>query len=153
MNPAREPAYAPVPSRDGGSDVTALVLCAMTAARQAQARWGRSPLAQRIGLVRNLRGLIAENAGQLAEASASPRFRPMLESLTAEVLPLAEACRFLEREAGKLLEPQRLGKRGRPLWLAGVCSEIQREPFGVVLIIGPGNYPLLLMRTTPNGSR
>jgi acyl-CoA reductase-like NAD-dependent aldehyde dehydrogenase len=116
----------------------------MTAARQAQARWGRSPLAQRIGVVRNLRGLIAENASQLAEASASARFRPMLESLTAEVLPLAEACRFLEREAGKLLKPQRLGKRGRPLWLAGVCSEIQREPFGVVLIIGPGNYPLLL---------
>ena len=23
-------------------------------------------------------------------------------------------------------------------------SEIHREPFGVVLIIGPGNYPLLL---------
>ncbi len=116
----------------------------MTAARQAQARWARSPLAQRIGLVRKLRGLIAENAGQLAEASASARFRPMLESLTAEVLPLAEACRFLEREAGKLLKPLRLGKRGLPLWLAGVCSEIQREPFGVVLIIGPGNYPLLL---------
>ena len=62
----------------------------------------------------------------------------------AEVLPLAEACRFLEREAGKLLKPRRLGRRGLPLWLAGVCSEIQREPFGVVLIIGPGNYPLLL---------
>jgi hypothetical protein len=41
-------------------------------------------VAQRIGLVRELRGLIAENAGQLAEASASARFRPMLESLTAE---------------------------------------------------------------------
>jgi acyl-CoA reductase-like NAD-dependent aldehyde dehydrogenase len=38
----------------------------------------------------------------------------------------------------------RLGKRGLPLWLAGVGSEIHREPLGVILIIGPGNYPLLL---------
>ena len=117
---------------------------ALTAARLAQARWARTPLTQRIGLVRELRGLIAEHAGQLAQASAAARFRPTLESLTAEVLPLAEACRFLERETRKLLKPLRLGQRGRPLWLAGVRSEIHREPFGVVLIIGPGNYPLLL---------
>ena len=64
--------------------------------------------------------------------------------MTAEVLPLAEACRFLEREAGKVLAARRLGRRGRPLWLAGVRSEIHREPLGVILIIGPGNYPLLL---------
>jgi acyl-CoA reductase-like NAD-dependent aldehyde dehydrogenase len=81
---------------------------------------------------------------RLAEASASARERPTLESLTAEVLPLAEACRFLERNAQQILAPHRLGRRGLPLWLAGMRSEIQREPFGVVLIIGPGNYPLLL---------
>lgn len=144
MNPARASCYLRVGANDDAASVTPSVTSAMTAARLAQARWARSPLAQRLGLVRELRGLIAKNACQLAEASASARFRPMLESLTAEVLPLAEACRFLEREAGKLLRPRSLGRRGLPLWLAGVRSEIQREPFGVVLIIGPGNYPLLL---------
>ena len=144
MNQARASRYLQGSFNGDVAGVTTSMTSAMTASRLAQARWARSPLAQRIGLVRELRGLIAENASQLAEASASARFRPMLESLTAEVLPLAEACRFLEREAGKLLKPLRLGKRGLPLWLAGVCSEIQREPFGVVLIIGPGNYPLLL---------
>ena len=81
---------------------------------------------------------------RLAEASASERQRPALESLTAEVLPLAEACRFLERHAENILASKRLGKRGRPLWLAGIQTEIQRAPLGVVLIIGPANYPLLL---------
>jgi acyl-CoA reductase-like NAD-dependent aldehyde dehydrogenase len=95
-------------------------------------------------MVRNLRHLIAKHAMVLAKASASARFRPALESLTAEVLPLAEACRFLEREAKALLAPRRLGRRGLPLWLSGVDSEVHREPLGVVLIIGPGNYPLLL---------
>ena len=95
-------------------------------------------------LVRELRRLIAENALQLAQASASARGRPARESLTAEVLPLAEACRFLERSAPRVLAARRLGRRGLPLWLAGVRAEIHREPLGVVLIIGPGNYPLLL---------
>lgn len=117
---------------------------AVSAARVAQARWAITPLAARLALIRELRHLIAENAGQLAEASASARHRPALESLTAEVLPLAEACRFLEREAESILATRRLGRRALPLWLAGVRREIRREPLGVVLIIGPGNYPLLL---------
>lgn len=70
--------------------------------------------------------------------------RSAAESLSAEVLPLAEACRFLEREAAGLLAPRRLGARGRPVWLFGVAAEVRREPFGTVLIVGPSNYPLLL---------
>jgi len=117
---------------------------AVSAARVAQAQWAATPLAKRLALIRELRHLIAENAGQLAEASACARQRPALESLTAEVLPLAEACRFLEHEAEAILATRLLGRRALPLWLAGVRREIRREPLGLVLIIGPGNYPLLL---------
>ena len=124
--------------------VEELVNSAMAAARIVQTRWAAIPLAQRLARVRELRRLIAENASRLAEASAAARHRPVLEALTAEVLPLAEACRFVEREAQRLLAPRRLGRRGLPLWLAGVRSEVQREPLGVILIIAPGNYPLLL---------
>jgi len=144
MNSAGEPTRARIPVTFDGEDVTAIVAKAMTAARAAQPRWSRTPLARRLELVRELRRLIAEHANKLAEASAIARGRPVLESLTAEVVPLAEACRFLEREAKSILAPRRLGKRGLPMWLAGVRSEVHREPFGVVLIIGPGNYPLLL---------
>jgi len=66
------------------------------------------------------------------------------ESLSAEVLPLASACRWIERHAARTLRTRRLGVRGRPLWLWGVDAEIRREPFGEVLIIGPGNFPLFL---------
>ncbi|PWC76265.1 aldehyde dehydrogenase [Azospirillum sp. TSH64] len=70
--------------------------------------------------------------------------RTATESVSAEILPLAEACRFLEREASRLLAPRRLGRRGRPVWLFGVEAEVRREPVGTVLIVGPSNYPLLL---------
>jgi acyl-CoA reductase-like NAD-dependent aldehyde dehydrogenase len=112
--------------------------------RMAQARWAEKTIGERLKRVRVLRALIAEHGSQLAAASASARSRPLVESLTAEVLPLAEACRFLERKARPLLAPKRYGRKGLPVWLAGVRSEVHREPFGVVLIIGPGNYPLLL---------
>jgi len=134
----------PVVLSGGDTDETAIVSRAMTAARGAQTRWSRTPLARRLELVRELRRLIAEHASELAAASAAARQRPAVELLTAEVLPLAEACRFLERQAGKTLAPRRLGKRGLPLWLTGIRSQIYREPLGVILIIGPGNYPLLL---------
>ena len=144
MNSVGKPMRIPIVFSQDDPDVTAIVANAITPARTAQARWTRTPLPRRLELVRELRRLIAENALSLAEASASARQRPAVESLLAEVLPVAEACRFLERNAEKILAPQRLGQRGLPLWLAGVRSEINREPFGVVLIIGPGNYPLLL---------
>ena len=144
MNPPGEPMRIPVVFKDAGADVTASIAEGITAARAAQPRWSRTPVDCRLRLIRKLRQLIAEHAAPLAEASAAGRCRPAAESLTAEVLPLAEACRFLESAAVRALRPRRLGRRGLPLWLAGVRAEIHREPLGIVLIIGPGNYPLFL---------
>lgn len=144
MNPHRQSLSIPVIFREHDADAVACVERTMSAARSAQTQWAQRPVEQRLGFLRELRRLIAENGRELAAASAMERSRPVVESLTAEVLPLVEACRFLERNAHEILAPRRLGRRQRPLWLAGIRSEILREPLGVVLIIGPGNYPLFL---------
>ncbi|MEM8781979.1 MAG: aldehyde dehydrogenase family protein [Planctomycetota bacterium] len=117
---------------------------------EANRVWAGCPLRERLHVVRRFRGLLAEKADwiakDIAEASASRLSGSvgMAEVLTSEVLPLCEAAKFLEREAGYWLKPQRLGWRGRPAWLFGVSSEIRREPVGTVLIIAAGNYPLFL---------
>lgn len=144
MNRHPDPNHVPVPFSTAEAEAFRIVAHAMTSTRAAQSRWSQTPVALRLKRVRNLRHLIADHAVPLAEASAFIRRRPVSEVLAAEVLPLAEACRFVERHAANLLAPKRPGKRGLPLWLAGVDVEIRREPFGVVLVIGPGNYPLLL---------
>ncbi|PWC89486.1 aldehyde dehydrogenase [Azospirillum sp. TSH100] len=87
---------------------------------------------------------MAENAFDLVASLKSRPARQAAESISAEILPLAEACRFLEREAAGLLAPKLLGRRGRPVWLFGVEAEVRREPVGTILIVGPSNYPLLL---------
>jgi acyl-CoA reductase-like NAD-dependent aldehyde dehydrogenase len=124
--------------------VSSIVERAIDSARLAQKKWRATPLVARLKILSRVRSLIAEQAEPLAHAANVSRCRPLSEILSAEVLPLAEACRFLERAAQKILRPQKLGAHGRPLWLSGVASEIHREPLGVVLIIGPGNYPLFL---------
>jgi len=107
--------------------------------------WASSSLAARLAVVRRFRHLLADEAPAFAEAASGLLGSPMGEGLVAEVLPLADACRFLEREAAALLAPRRLGGSGRPAWLFGVDLEIHRERLGTVLIIGAHNYPLLLV--------
>ena len=108
-------------------------------ARQAGAEWAAYPLVERLRVVRILRRLLGREATALAQTLR----RPVADTLVTEVLPLAEAARFLLRKAPRLLAPQRL-RGGRPLWLMGVTSEIRREPCGVVLVLAPSNYPLFL---------
>ncbi len=115
---------------------------AIARTRRAQQAWAAKPVRQRLAVVRRLRHLIAERADALAQTLPETANRSRADTLVAEVLPLADACRFLEREAKGLLAPKRL--RHRPLWMSGVVAEVQRQPLGVVLIMAPSNYPLLL---------
>ncbi|HYO83066.1 MAG TPA: aldehyde dehydrogenase family protein [Bryobacteraceae bacterium] len=112
----------------------------MDDAQQAQVRWAALPVRARLGAIRRFRNLTASSAERFAEAAG----RNAGETLIAEVLPLLEACRFLEDEAENILASRKPGSVGRPLWLSGVDLEIRREPLGMVLVIGPSNYPLLL---------
>jgi acyl-CoA reductase-like NAD-dependent aldehyde dehydrogenase len=113
-------------------------------ARRAQAAWGQTQVRARLKIIRHLRCLIAERSEALVAAIGDRHGRTPADTLALEVIPLADACRFLERDAARLLQPQRLGRRGRPLWLTGAEAEIRHEPLGVVLILAPGNYPLFL---------
>jgi acyl-CoA reductase-like NAD-dependent aldehyde dehydrogenase len=121
-------------------DIARLIL----GARAAQESWAETPIRRRLGVITRLRRLIARNATELSQSVGERPGRAEGETLALEVLPLADACHFLEREAEALLTPKRLGSKGRPLWLSGAAAEIRREPLGLILIVAPSNYPLFL---------
>lgn len=123
---------------------TANVGAVLSAARQAQPAWAAQEVATRLRFVRKLRDLLATEARPILTAFPASLGRKPSESLTSEIIPLAEACRFLELQATPLLRAKRLSRRGRPFWLGKVSIEVQRDPHGVVLVIGPANYPLFL---------
>lgn len=120
-------------------------------AREAQQLWAAEPVKKRVRLLRKFRHALAESGREIAATVPcelpGSLHRTVADTLVSEVLPLAEACRFLEREAVAILAPQRPGNENRPFWLRGVATEIHREPLGVILIIGPANYPLFLPGT------
>ena len=123
-------------------------LASIGQARTAQQVWAETSLRERLALLRRARHRIAELGVHIAQSVRCDQpgalHRSVADTLVSEVLPLAEACRFLEREAGWILAPQRLSTWNRPFWLRRVTAETRREPLGVVLIIAPANYPLLL---------
>ena len=113
-------------------------------ATPAQRAWAVTPIARRLAILRAARHEIARIADRLVDAISPNLHRTRADSYAAEVLPLLAAFRFLENEAAIILKPRRLGRKGLPFWLAGIDSTIERVPFGTVLVIAPGNYPLFL---------
>jgi len=114
----------------------------------AQREWETTPLRARIAVIARLRQRMALGARELAKTVPTDLpgvlHRTVADTLGSEIVPLLAACRFVEREAGRILRTRKLGRRGRPLWMTGVQAEVERAALGVVLIVGAGNYPLLL---------
>ena len=109
-------------------------------ASRARKPWSLQPIKDRLDVLKRFRDLLAADARQLA---AMVDQRPVIDTLTGELLPLLEACRYLERNAARILRPRRRTQRAAS-WLGRVSVETAREPLGTVLIIGPSNYGLML---------
>lgn len=110
----------------------------------AQARWAATTLSDRLAIVRTARHFMASRSASFAEVISPALVRSPADTLVTELLPLLDAMRFLERRAHRVLASRALGSAGRPLWLTGVQSQVQRVPLGHILVIGPANFPLFL---------
>lgn len=130
-----EPPSALVPERVGSIDLAAV--------RTAQQHWAGIPLRERLRVIKEIRHALASQAAELVRALRPANEIEAAEILSAQLIPLADACRFLEREAKAILASQ--PPRGAvPLWLRDTWANVHREPCGVVLIIAPSNYPIFL---------
>src|SRR5579885_296755 len=112
--------------------------------RRQQEAWSRLPVRERLRPVAALRRLLVAERDRLCEAIGRDFGKPPEEALGFEVIPLADACHFLLREAGRLLRPRRVPTRLRPVWLMGQKDTVYRRPRGLIGLIGTWNYPLFL---------
>jgi aldehyde dehydrogenase (NAD+) len=112
------------------------------AARQRAAHCGGASLdiGHRLSALRVLRAAVLAREPQIIAALADDLGKPEFEAYGSEIAPLLgeldSAIRHLERWA----RPRRVGT---PL-LTPAASYVAPEPFGVVLVIAPWNYPLQL---------
>jgi acyl-CoA reductase-like NAD-dependent aldehyde dehydrogenase len=116
--------------------------------RREQQAWARRPVAERLRPVRELRRLLVREHERLTDAVGRDLGKPPEETLAADVVPLADACKFLQQEAARLLRPRRVPSRLRPVWLMGQSDTVHHRARGVIGLIGTWNYPLLLNGVT-----
>jgi succinate-semialdehyde dehydrogenase/glutarate-semialdehyde dehydrogenase len=106
-------------------------------ARRAQQAWARVPVAERAERILKLRDALAERSDELVEAICLECGKPRQEALVHEVVGLLDAS---ARNAPELLAPEE-----RPLHLLKHRrSEVHLVPRGVVGILSPWNFPLII---------
>lgn len=95
---------------------------------------------RRAFLAEMLRGLRAYEQ-PLLDALHRDLGKPESEARLTEFFPIRKEIAFMRRHLGAWMRPER---RPTPLPLLGTVSEIVNQPKGVVLVIAPWNFPLLL---------
>lgn len=99
---------------------------------------------ERCHIIGSVRHGLAENADRLVAAARSDQRTDDVETIAAELIPLADALDWIRRQGAATLKTRKVGVRGRPVWMWGVHSRVERVPLGRVLILGTWNYPILL---------
>jgi acyl-CoA reductase-like NAD-dependent aldehyde dehydrogenase len=117
---------------------------AFASAYQAQLAWSQKKISERTVCLQRLRVLLVDHRREIADAIQVPSRQGFRETITSELMPLADTAKWLHKSAARILAPRHLDGGGSPFWLGRLRSKVYRVPCGLVLIIGAFNYPLFL---------
>ena len=100
-----------------------------------------STLHERRALLSDMQRGLREYEQPLLDALEQDLGKPEAEARLTEFFPIRKEIGFMRRNLGDWMRPER---RPTPLQLFGTRSDIVNQPKGVVLVIAPWNFPLLL---------
>lgn len=115
---------------------------AVQRAHQAQPAWAALPLHARRDYIQSLHDLIFKRSTEIALLISKENGKPIGEALSCEIMIVLDIARFYIRSAEKILKPRRLPHQNIALKLKHGTQ--LHEPYGVVAIISPWNYPFML---------
>ena len=119
----------------GPTEVRAAVL----RARAAQPEWDSWGIRDRIKVLGRFQQLLLVRKDDIARRITQEAGKPCVESLLTEVLVVLDAVRFLIENAYSILREEKLPHGN--FALKAKIGRVLREPYGVVGIISPWNYP------------
>jgi succinate-semialdehyde dehydrogenase/glutarate-semialdehyde dehydrogenase len=122
------------------------VAVAVARARAAQPAWAGRSLGARRRILGRFRRLLFAHRAEMAALIQREGGKPAAEAMMADIITTLDVARYCGRRAGRLFSPRTIIPGNIALWRKRVT--ITYEPYGVVGIISPWNYPLLLPAST-----
>ena len=96
----------------------------------------------RIARLKELKAAIKNHESKILSALYADMHKPKMEAFTSEVGFMYAEINHTIKHLRKWMKPQRIST---PMVLQPSSSKVYAEPLGVVLIIGPWNYPFQLL--------
>lgn len=127
-----------VMSRDNAAARSA-VSQAVSRARAASAAWAARTVAERSALIERFRALVFEERDAIARTVSEETGKPLAESLIADLSMALDGARFLTRIAQGTLAPKKMRSDTLAAWRKVIT--VHHDPFGVIAIVSPWNYP------------
>src|SRR6266403_2073590 len=121
------------------------VRAAVFRARTAQPDWNALGVRKRVGVLRRFQQILLAHKTDVARRITQEAGKPVIEALLTEVLVVLDAARFLIENAFAILREEKLPHGN--IALKTKSGRILHEPYGVIGIISPWNYPFSIPAT------
>lgn len=138
INPCNEEVIAQV-----GAASSKDVDLALVSARAAfdSGIWPKLALAERKNFLLKIHQGILDKAGELAQIETLNTGKPIKESTFMDIPSAAEVFKYFAENLEKFLQAEKIDISSQ---IASAQGNLTREPMGVVVLIVPWNYPLLI---------
>jgi succinate-semialdehyde dehydrogenase/glutarate-semialdehyde dehydrogenase len=118
------------------------IAVAVAKARAAQADWAAAPVSARLQVIRRFQQLVCEQKDAIAGVITREAGKPLAEAISTEILVVLDTTQFLLSSLPGFLRPELVPHANPVMKLKS--GLLCREPYGVVGIISPWNYPFSL---------
>jgi acyl-CoA reductase-like NAD-dependent aldehyde dehydrogenase len=105
---------------------------------EVQPFWAALSLEDRARYMRRASDVLLEDIDQVSELLTNEQGKPRVESYTMEILPTIDALNWIASNGPEILSDEKLSM---PTFLKTKSAKFTYEPFGVVGVIAPWNYP------------
>ncbi len=114
----------------------------INAARSAQQVWAKQSWKDRVRSIKLLVPYLAEHGEEIAAIISRENGKTMVDALATEVVPATLGVRYYCRLGKKFMHLRPI--KGGSVLLANKRSSLVYQPYGVVGIISPWNYPFAI---------
>jgi succinate-semialdehyde dehydrogenase/glutarate-semialdehyde dehydrogenase len=133
-NPATQEIIGTLPNLGAGQ-----ITDAVAKAAAAQVRWAATPVRDRLRILSRFADLLCDQKEAVAAIISREAGKPEAEALSTELLVVLDTVKYLRNTLPGFLRPEPI-PHGNPV-MKLKSGQLLREPYGVVGIISPWNYP------------